>query len=277
MVESLITMSIVGLVSGFILSMPIAGPISILITSNALKGHIRYCNKIAIGASFADFIYVFLAVFGITKLFSFLKPAMPYILGVGSLFILYIGYKVFRSKVDLEHVEETHPKTGRPIPQGRGGLYTGFMVNFLNPTLFFGSLTTSFLVISFISSLGFNTGGLDSMIGQNVKTLNSIEGRVTQNPQVPSYFKHDTLKIFKNHVPRETAARPAWFPLTISLSYAFTLAIGSIIWFVVMAMTLSRFRHRINRKIINGIIKGLGVVLCLFGLYFAYTSVKLLL
>ena len=38
MIESIITMSIAGFLTGFIFSMPIAGPISIMITSNALKG-----------------------------------------------------------------------------------------------------------------------------------------------------------------------------------------------------------------------------------------------
>lgn len=277
MVESLITMSIVGLLSGFIFSMPIAGPVSILITSHALKGRLQYCNKVAIGASFADFIYVFLAVFGITKLFQYILPAMPYILGVGSVFILFIGYKVFKSKVDIEHVEEIHPKTGRPIPQGKGALYTGFMVNFLNPTLFFGSLTSSFLVISFIASLGFNTGGLDTMIGKNVNALNSIEGKAVDSAHVSNYFKADTLRFLKNQDHSPATERPRWFPLLISLSYALALAFGSIIWFVVMALILARFRHRINKKIINGVIKGLGIVLCLFGIYFAYSAVKMLI
>ncbi len=277
MVESLITMSIVGLLSGFIFSMPIAGPISILITSHALKGKLRHCNKIALGASFADFLYVFAAVYGITKLFPYIKPAMPYILAVGAVFILIIGYKVFKSKVDIEHVEEIHPKTGRPIPEGKGAMYTGFMVNFLNPTLFFGSLTSSFLVISFIASLGFNTGGLDAMIGQNVKTLNSIEGNTIENDSVKSYFKADTLRFLKNQTGHDTTPKPRWFPLLISLSYALALAIGSIIWFVTMALILSKFRHSINPKIVNGIIKGLGIILCLFGLYFAYSAVIMLI
>ena len=156
-------------------------------------------------------------------------------------------------------------------------MYTGFMVNFLNPTLFFGSLTTSFLVISFIASLGFNTGGLDTMIGENVKTLNSIEGKTTDNQQVHSYFKADTLKIFKNQAPRENTVHPRWFPVLISLSYALALAIGSILWFVLMTLILSKFRNSINPGIVNGIIKGLGIILCLFGLYFAYSAVKILI
>jgi threonine/homoserine/homoserine lactone efflux protein len=74
MIESIITISITGLLAGFIFSMPIAGPISILITSNALKGRLRYCKLVSLGASFADFTYVFIAVFGLS--FGYLAAKM---------------------------------------------------------------------------------------------------------------------------------------------------------------------------------------------------------
>ncbi|MFH0759907.1 MAG: LysE family transporter [Bacteroidota bacterium] len=273
--ESLITMAVVGLIAGFIFSMPIAGPISFLVTSNALKGRIHYCNRVAIGASFADFVYVFIAIYGVTKLYSFYKPAIPYILLAGALFIIYVGYRIFRSKVDLEHLDEINPKTGKPFPKGRGGFYTGFMVNFLNPTLIIGWLTTSVLVISFISSLGFDTGGLDSMIDQNVKTLN-IEGQVIEKSDVRTYIKPDTLKFFKNHQPAEPVSRPAYFTAEISLVYAFSLAVGSILWFMLLTLALSRFRRWINLHILTGMVRAMGIVLCLFGCFFIYTAIKML-
>ena len=73
--ESIITIAITGLFAGFIFAMPIAGPISILITSNALKGRLRYCNLVSLGASVADFTFVFIAVFGLTRLYSLYAPA----------------------------------------------------------------------------------------------------------------------------------------------------------------------------------------------------------
>ena len=90
MSESLITISVAGLIAGFIFSMPIAGPISILVTSNALKGKLKYCNLLTIGASLADLFYVFIAVYGLTRFFSVYKPVIPYITGFGSLFIIFI-------------------------------------------------------------------------------------------------------------------------------------------------------------------------------------------
>ncbi len=42
--------------------MPFAEPISILVTSNELKGRIKYCNFLAIGSSVSDFLYAVLNV-----------------------------------------------------------------------------------------------------------------------------------------------------------------------------------------------------------------------
>jgi threonine/homoserine/homoserine lactone efflux protein len=106
MIESIITISIVGFLTGFIFSMPIAGPVSIMITSNALKGRQRYCNLFNIGASFADFIYVFIAVFGLTKLYTFYKPIIPYIFSFGALLLFFLGYRIFRTRIDIEHLED---------------------------------------------------------------------------------------------------------------------------------------------------------------------------
>ena len=77
MIESIITISIAGFLAGLIIAMPIAGPISVLITSNALKGRLRYCILVSIGAFIADLIYIFIAVFGLIELFALYKPAIP--------------------------------------------------------------------------------------------------------------------------------------------------------------------------------------------------------
>jgi threonine/homoserine/homoserine lactone efflux protein len=278
MLESLITISLVGLIAGFILSMPIAGPISILITSNALKGRKKYCILATIGASFADFFYVFIAVFGLTKLFTYYKPFIPYLLSAGAIFLIYIGFKIFRTRIDIEHLDDTSHLTEKIKKKERGGFYTGFMLNFLNPTLFLGWLASSFIIISFVSSMGFNTGGLDTMINQNVKEFNTIEGKPTEKQQIPSYlqFKNADAKKIETY-KQECKTYPKYFPLLISLCYAFFLSVGSIIWFYYLTLFLVRFHQRINVNIVNVIINGLGIVLCLFGIFFGYNAIKMFL
>lgn len=258
MTESIITISIVGLFAGFIFSMPIAGPISILITSNALKGRLRYCNIVNIGASFATFTYVFCSVYGLTKLYHFYKPLFPYLFSIGSIFLIFLGYRIFRTKIDIDHYENKSSQFDEKLKKKqKGGFYTGFIVNFLNPTLFIGWLTSTFLVMSFIGSLGFNSGGLDIIVNEGVKEIGRFEGNITENSKALSM--HDF---------------PTYFHLVISLFYALFITVGSIMWFYTLALLITRCRKYINIKVISIFIKSMGVVLCLIGLYFGYLASK---
>jgi threonine/homoserine/homoserine lactone efflux protein len=278
MIESIITISIAGLLAGFIFSMPIAGPISILVTSNALKGRLRYCNLVSLGASIADFTYVFIAVFGLTKLYSLYKPLIPYIFSFGSLFFLFLGFKILRTKIDIEHLEDKSHLSEKIQKKEKGAFYTGFMINFLNPTLFIGVLTSSFFVISLIAAMGFHTGGLAGKMDQNVKEISTIDGKKIENPQILSLDQFKNIQIGKKKVHQPDLTNyPAYFHLGISICYALFLSVGSILWFYLMALLISRFRQRINIMVMSIFIKSLGVVLGLFGLYFGYQSVMMFL
>src|SRR5664279_6412753 len=275
MAESLFTISIVGFLAGFLFSMPIAGPISILITTNALKGKLRYCYLAALGSSIADFVYVFIAIFGLTSFYSWYKPAIPYVMLAGSFFLLYIGYKVFKTQFDLEKVED-NSKLAEKLRQHTGGaFYSGFMINFLNPTLLINWLTSSFFIISFATSIGYDMGGLYSMIEKNVTAISHIEGKEIHKKGNSSYFQFDSSKTLNEEIQHQkTEIKPSYFPLLASSAYAFALAVGSIIWFFILAIILTRFRHKINVHVIQFIVRGLGVILCLMGIYFAYTAVR---
>jgi threonine/homoserine/homoserine lactone efflux protein len=277
MFESILTISITGLLAGFIFAMPIAGPLSILITTSALKGRLRYCNLVSLGASFADFTFVFIAVFGLTKLYSLFTPVIPYLFAAGSIFFLFLGYKIFRTKIDIEHLEDKSHLIEKIEKKERGGFYTGLMINFLNPTLFIGSLTSSFFVISLIASMGFHTGGLATKIDRNVKEISKIEGAAMKDSLTISHEQFDKIQIpkLKDHKAEPTVF-PTNFHLAISICYAFFLALGSVLWFFLLAFLIVRFRQKINIKLISAIIKSLGLILGLIGLYFGYKSVLIL-
>jgi threonine/homoserine/homoserine lactone efflux protein len=279
MIESIITISVAGLLAGFIFAMPIAGPISILITSNALRGNFRYCNLVSLGAALVDFVLIFISVYGLTKLYSLYAPAMPYLFAAGSVFFLYQGYKIFITRLDIEHLEDIEDMEDRNKliqkieKKERGGFYTGFMINFLNPTLFIGAITSSFFVISLIAALGFHTGGLASRLDQNLQEINKLEGGRIDTSKILSIERFDDIKMeSRKDNPPEPAQYPDYFHLMISIFYAFFLAIGSIIWFYILAFTLVRFRKRFNVKVISVLIKGLGIVLGLLGLFFGYKA-----
>jgi threonine/homoserine/homoserine lactone efflux protein len=276
MIESLLTMAIAGFLTGFIFSMPIAGPISIMITSNALKGRLRYCNLFNIGASLADFIYVFIAVYGLTKLYSVYKPVIPYIFSFGAVLLLFLAYKIYNTKFDINHLEDTVHISDKLKRNEKGAFYTGFMINFFNPTLFLGWLTSSLLVISFIAALGFHTGGLAVRIDQNAKEIGSIEGKKIESGQDLALKKLDTIPYLKKRQHKiNNTIFPASFHVVISICYALFIAIGSVIWFYFLTLFIVRYRTRINIKIILAFIKGLGIFLAFTGLYFGYKAVMM--
>jgi len=279
MSESLITISIAGLIAGFIFSMPIAGPISILVVSNSLKGKLRYSNLLTIGASLADLVYVFIAVYGITSFYSEYKPAIPYIMLGGSAFILYMSYRIFTAKLDLEHIDEKVHVSERIKKKGNGGFYTGLLVNFLNPTLFFGWLTTSFIIISIVSSLGFNTGGLDRMIDNSITEINSISGNVVEKPDLPAYLKFDTLQMLKKEkrIAQPEEKLPGNSNFIISIGFAVSLSIGSILWFVLLGQFIYRWRKKISIKVLNLTINSLGLALAFFGAFIFYRALTLII
>ena len=87
----------------------------------------------------------------------------------------------------------------------------------------------------------------------------------------------DTAQVNDKEMKQQRDGRlPKRFPLLISSLYTLFLSLGSIVWFFLLAFLLIRFRRYINIKVINLIIRGLGVILCIIGLFFAYSAVRML-
>lgn len=246
MITSITTVLIIGLLAGFIFSMPIAGPISIIVTSNALKGRQHFCTQTAIGASLVEFVYVFIVVFGIAKLYAYYQTYMPVILLVGALFIFVIAWKIFKTNIGIE---ELNKKCQSNVStENRKGLQVGMLVNLTNPTLLFGWLTSSFMVLSLASSIGLNTGGLDLMVGKNVS-------------------------LFEGNTPVQ-ATTAGTSELMLAILYAFGVAIGCAVWFILLSKTIIKYRSRLNLNYLNIIIKTLGIVLFAMGIYLVAQACK---
>lgn len=280
MIESLITISITGLIAGFILSMPIAGPVSILITSNALRGHLRYCNRVNIGASLATIFYVFVSVYGLSLLFPYYLPALPYLLSAGSLFLIFTGYRVARIKVDLENFDDTDLTSRKTEGKRKGGFYTGFMVNFLNPTLLIGWFTSTFLVISFVSSLGFNTGGLDISITRNAGKIINLDNGIEENHLGDSLLMQRLSPVSPNRGPSDKAyieapVYPGWFHFATGSCFALFIAAGCVIWFSLLSSVINRFRRRLNSRTVNILTYTMGIAISIFGLYFGFLAIRM--
>ncbi len=263
MLENIFTISVTGFLAGFVFSMPVAGPISIIITSNALKGKLRFCNRLAIGSVIIEFFYALIAVYGITTLYPYYKPAIPYFLIAGSILIFLVGFKVVKTQLDLKSIDSKIIVTDKIA--NRGGFRIGVFLNLTNPTLFFGWLVSSFLVFSFISSLGFETGGLEKALNENVETVSRIAGEEFKN-------RPELKDSIKSHV-EEKEIVPL---LLLTIIYAFTVALGALIWFFLFARFIVKHRAKFNIGFINTMIHVLGFTLCLFAAYLCYEGFRLM-
>jgi len=268
MLEALITIVIVGFSAGFIFSIPVAGPINVIITSNALSGKLRYCIRTALGASIIEFIYIVIIVFGISSLYSLYRPIIPYLLLAGGAVLIAVGIKIIRTKFSLENPEEK--LVIKDKLKNKGGMRTGIIINLTNPSLFLGWLTSTFLIFSFVSSLGLNTGGLNLIIKENVNSIREMSGtelKKLKNLQI------DSLKnVNQNEEEEETLN-----PLLLGTVYGFSLAFGSFLWLYIYSRTIVKFRKKLNLKLVNVIIRSLGVVLLFVALYLIFKAIQLLM
>jgi threonine/homoserine/homoserine lactone efflux protein len=275
MVESIIVISIASLITGVIFSLPTAGPITILIASNGLKGKLKFCHRVAFGASVADLVYTFIAVYSFSTLYKLYYPYIPYILLLGATFLFILGIKNIFTKLDLNQYNNTDIL--RDKLQNKGGFRSGLIINFLNPTLFVGWLVASFLIISLFSSFGFNTGGLYMHINDNVRGIDNTEITIKfQEKQdalesiIGSFNKKDQ-KNTENQIERSETH-------TIILSFIFALmvAIGSTGWFYFFGSFIVNHRKALRIRMINKLINILGIFLLIIGSYFVYSGIKLL-
>jgi threonine/homoserine/homoserine lactone efflux protein len=265
MFESFLTILLVGFFAGFVFAMPIAGPISIIITSNALKGNINFCYRTAFGGSIVEIFYVLVAVFGLSLLLSVYYSFIPYMLMLGAFFLLVIGIKISRTNLKLDDFDKSINGNGENSDKS-GGFRTGLIINLTNPSFFFGILTSSFLVLSFASSVGLNTGGLDLLVYENVTTLQEIAG-------------DDLAKIDSTYLPiqeNNSEAVHSSYTLLLSATYAFALGLGGFTWLIILARVLLKYRERIKISVLNWIIRILGLTLCGIGIFLFWKSISIL-
>ncbi len=268
MVEIIFTILIVGFSAGFLFSMPVAGPISILITSNALLGRYRFCIRAAVGAAVGEIFYVFIAVYGIAMLYSVYRPCIPYFLLMGAVFLLFVGIKISRTRLDLEKLDPSGIITDKL--KNKGGLRTGFFLVVTNPCLIIGWLTSSFLVFSFISAIGLKTGGLAMMVSYNMHSISKITDTQLVKSEPLPHAAQPSEKI-------TTQTASSMTKMLLSGIYSVAIAIGVFVWFYSFTRFLIKNRQRLKVHILTRFIQLLGFVLCGIGVYLAVQAITILI
>jgi threonine/homoserine/homoserine lactone efflux protein len=262
MIEIIFNLLLVGTLAGIIFSMPIAGPISIIVVSKAFQGKERFCLRTGLGSAITESLVVFIVVYGITYLFDFYKPFIPYFLLVGSIFIIFVGIRIMRQKIDLKSLESNNIITDKH--KNRGGMRTGIVLNLSNPSLLINWFVASFLTLSFVSSVGMNIGGLDSILNENIESVSEITGSDFEQIEKESAANEKTI----NKKPSKLVT-----PLMMSLFFAIGVGLGVYIWLRILTKLIMKYRDKIKTSILDKLIFSLGIVLIFIGTFLGYRAV----
>lgn len=116
---------------GFIGSIPVAGPVAVVVVKSALDHRERDGLWIAVGAAIAESLYALVAFWGMATLFARYPLVLPVSRIVGGMVLVLVGlyFLVRGSKADAPAKEKSG--AGRD----RGRLFFGFSITALNPTL----------------------------------------------------------------------------------------------------------------------------------------------
>jgi threonine/homoserine/homoserine lactone efflux protein len=143
-----------GTVMGFIGSMPIAGPVAVLVLERGLVRRGREGLGVALGAAAAETVYAFLAFWGLgTVLYS--SPTLLQVsrlVGAGVMITLGLYLAKRKSSPRLPGPDGDGPVEGRK----RRGFLLGLSVTFLNPTI----VVSWTMVSATVHSTGLVTPGL---------------------------------------------------------------------------------------------------------------------
>ncbi len=271
MISSLINLLVIGLVAGFIFSIPVAGPIAVLVVTNSLKNRARFANRVALGASLIEFLYVFLAMFGITALIKYYQPFIPYLFLLGGILLFYVARKIFKSHISIESMRYDKSDNDNE----KGGMRAGMLINITNPTIFFGWLTSSFLILSFAASLGLNTGGMEKIVHENAVEISKITEERVPELKKQAIFS-DSTYTQNNNINQEVNITP-YEATILSIAYAAGISVGGYLWFFLFGGLIRKHRKAINPKYLNISLKVFSVFLIGLAVYFLYLGTEILL
>jgi threonine/homoserine/homoserine lactone efflux protein len=137
----LLAVCTVALVFGFVGSMPLAGPISVMVVARAAQKQYREALRVGLGAAAAEAIYAGIAFFGFTTILEHHPVLVPIAHGITALVLLALGvWFVFWKPREKEDEQENRA----------GTVLVGFTVSALNPTL----LVTWTGAVAFLYSKG---------------------------------------------------------------------------------------------------------------------------
>jgi threonine/homoserine/homoserine lactone efflux protein len=96
-----------GVILGFAIAAPV-GPIGILCIRKTFQFGRLSGLVSGLGAATADVVYAIIAAFGLTFISNFLLAGQSWLQGIGGIFLLYLGWKIFFAKPSGKEKSVSH-------------------------------------------------------------------------------------------------------------------------------------------------------------------------
>ena len=149
-----LTAALLGFGIGFVTSMPVAGPISLLVFGRGLQGKGRSGASLAFGSAIAESMYAYLAFWGFSALLARYAWIEPVSRGLTAVLLTALGVRFAR-------MHTAAPSEEQPVTRQVGvkrSFFLGLTITALNPTLIATwsvvvAALHSFDVVSFGSAL----------------------------------------------------------------------------------------------------------------------------
>lgn len=125
------TAPLFGFIFGFFGSVPVAGPVAILVFSRGLEDRARSARYLATGAAISESVYAYLAFWGFSELLDAYPWVEPVTLAAGAVIPLALGaHFLLRRRGQSETPAPPDPRVGN-----KRSFVLGMTITALNPTL----------------------------------------------------------------------------------------------------------------------------------------------
>jgi len=121
---------ITGFLLGFVGSMPVSGPISVLVLTLGMRTEFRRAIGVAAGGATAEAVYAFLAFWGFSRYLARYPVLTDAAKATAALILVAIGWSLVRWR--SARLQAPAPSRARAA---HSGFLVGFSISILNPTL----------------------------------------------------------------------------------------------------------------------------------------------
>jgi threonine/homoserine/homoserine lactone efflux protein len=158
MTTQMILALVVGAVMGFVGSMPIAGPVAVIVLERGMVRRSRAGLAIAVGAAAGESVYAFLASWGVGAILSAHPHILPFSRLLGAAVLVALGiYLAARRTRPRDEPHGSAEVTG----QRRRGVLLGASLTLLNPTI----IASWTVAVAAVHSTGLLAFGVLAAVG----------------------------------------------------------------------------------------------------------------